>query len=152
MTHLAMSTPQHVQFWMDSFHIGHKWSLAWEGMSRIMTFDLDPYLTAHTVQDGFFPHWAQMISSMRGCVAHNDLWPWVLDLYLSFSHEFAMKVLKYVTYCRVCSTVCTILDGFFPYLAYMITSMRGCVARNDLWPWHVSSSSFSHDFAIHMYI
>ena len=26
----------------------------------------------------------------------------------------------------------TVLDGFFPYLSQMITSMRGCVAYNDL--------------------
>ena len=37
----------------------------------------------------------------------------------------------------------TVLDGFFPYLAQMITYMRGCVACNDLWPWHISSRSFS---------
>ena len=36
----------------------------------------------------------------------------------------------------------TILDKFFPYLAQMITGMRGCVAYNDLWPWPISSRSF----------
>ena len=36
----------------------------------------------------------------------------------------------------------TVLDGFFPYLAQMITCMRGCVAYNDLWPWPISSRSF----------
>ena len=30
----------------------------------------------------------------------------------------------------------------------MITSMRGCVARNDPWTWSISSRSFSCDFAI----
>ena len=57
----------------------------------------------------------------------------------SFSHEFTIKLLKYGTSCPVCSTACTVLDGFFPYLAQMITSMRGCVACNDLWPWPISS-------------
>ena len=28
-------------------------------------------------------------------------------------------------------------DGFFPYIAQMITSMRGCVAYNDPWPWPI---------------
>ena len=65
-----------------------------------------------------------------------------------FSHDFAIKLLKYDTSCGVRSTTCTVLDGFFPYLAQMITSMRGCVACNDLWPWSISSRSFSHDFAI----
>ena len=36
----------------------------------------------------------------------------------------------------------TVLDGFFPYLAQMITSMSGCVTYNDLWPWPKSSRSF----------
>ena len=36
----------------------------------------------------------------------------------------------------------TVLDGFFPYLAQMITSMRGSVAYNDPWPWPISSRSF----------
>ena len=35
-----------------------------------------------------------------------------------------------------------VFDGFFPYLAQMITNMRGCVAYNDLWPWPISSRSF----------
>ena len=30
-----------IQFWMDSFHIWYKWSLAWEGVSHVKTFDLD---------------------------------------------------------------------------------------------------------------
>ena len=36
------------QFWMDSFHNRHKWSLAWEGVSCIMTFDLDLHLQGHS--------------------------------------------------------------------------------------------------------
>ena len=39
----------------------------------------------------------------------------------------------------------TVLDGFFPYLAQMITNMRGCVAYNDFWPWPISSRSFGLD-------
>ena len=39
----------------------------------------------------------------------------------------------------------TVLDGFFPYLAQMITNMRGCVANNDLWPWPIFSRSFGLD-------
>ena len=33
---------------MDSFHIRYKWSLEWEGVSGIMTFDLDLYLQGHS--------------------------------------------------------------------------------------------------------
>ena len=36
----------------------------------------------------------------------------------------------------------TVLDGFFPYLAQLITSMRWCVAYNDLWPWPIYFRSF----------
>ena len=39
----------------------------------------------------------------------------------------------------------TVLDGFFPYLAHIITNMRGCVAYNDLWPWPIFSRSFGLD-------
>ena len=35
-----------------------------------------------------------------------------------------------------------VLDGFFPYSAQMITSVRRYVAYNDLWPWPISSRSF----------
>ena len=35
-------------FLMDSFHIWYKWSLAWEGVSHVMTFDLDLYLEGHS--------------------------------------------------------------------------------------------------------
>ena len=96
-----------------------------------------------TVLDGFFPYVAQMITSMR-C---NDLWPWPVSS-RSFSHDFAIKLLKYGTSCCVCSTACTVLDGFSPYLAQMITSITGCVVFNDPWPWLISSRSFSYDFAI----
>ena len=103
--------------------------------------------TACTVLDGFFPYLAQMITGMRGCVVHNDLWPWPLS-FRSFSHNFAIKLLKYGTFCCVCSTACTVLDGAFPYLAQMVTSMRGCVMCNDLSPSPISSRTFSHDFAV----
>ena len=33
---------------MHSFHIWYKWSLAWEGVSHVMTFDLDLYLQGHS--------------------------------------------------------------------------------------------------------
>ena len=45
MAHLVVSVLQHVQFWMNSFHIWHKWSL--EGVSHAMTSDLDIYLQGY---------------------------------------------------------------------------------------------------------
>ena len=82
---------------MDSFHIWYKWSLAWEDVSHVMTFDLDLYLQGHSA--------------------------------------LTLKI--------VSSVASTVLDGFFPYLVQMITSMRRC---DDLWPWPISSRSFDLDF------
>ena len=89
-----------------------------------------------TVLDGFFPYLAQMITSMRGCVAYNYLWPWPIS-----SRSFDLDLENHVRY--VASTV---QDGFFPYLVEMINSMRRCVACDDLWPWPISSRSFDLDF------
>ena len=96
MAHPGVSTQQHLQFWLDSFHIWHKLSLAWESVLCTLTSTY---------------------------------------IFRSFSHDVAMKLLKYGTSCHVHSAACTVLDGFSPYLALMITSMRGCVM---LWPWPIS--------------
>ena len=47
--------------------------------------------------------------------------------------------------CRIRPITSTVLDGFFPYLPQMITTMRWCVAHNDLWPWPISSRSLGLD-------
>ena len=95
-------------------------------------FGLDLWIKKSTVLDGFFPYLAQMITSMRGCVAYNDPWPWPIS-----SRSFSLNLEN-----RVRSVVSTVLDGFFPYLIQMITSMRRCVTCDDLWPWPISSRSF----------
>ena len=59
-----------------------------------------------------------MITTMRGCVAHNDLWPWPIS-----SRSFGLDLEN-----RVRSVASTVLNGFFLYLAQMITIIRGCVA------------------------
>ena len=84
-----------------------------------LTFCVRP--VASTVQDGFFPYLVQMINSMRGCVAYDDLWPWPIS-----SRSFGLDLEN-----RVRSVACTVLDGFFFYLAQMITINRGCVACYD---------------------
>ena len=58
-----------------------------------------------------------MITTMRGCVAHNDLWPWPIS-----SRSFSLDLEN-----RVRSVASTVLDGFFIYLAQVITIIRGCV-------------------------
>ena len=59
-----------------------------------------------------------MITTMRWCVAHNDLWPWPVS-----SRSFGLDLEN-----RVRSVPSTVLDGFFLYLAQMITIIRGYVA------------------------
>ena len=131
---------------MDSFYIWHKWSLSLEGVSRVTFFPESGNLNfwnfsvltlkkKSAVLDGFFPYLAQMITSVRGCVAYNDLWPWPIS-----SRSFGLGLEN-----RVRSVASTVPDGFFPYLAQMITSMRRCVACDDLWPWPISSRSFDLD-------
>ena len=58
-----------------------------------------------------------MITTMRGCVAHNNLWPWRIS-----SRSFGLDLEN-----RVRSVASTVLDGLFLYLAQMITIIRGCV-------------------------
>ena len=98
-----------------------------------LTFRVRP--VASTVPDGFFPYLVQMITSMRRCVAYNDLWPWPIS-----SRSFGLGLENSVR-----SVASTVPDGFFPYLVQMITSMRRCVACEDLWPWPIFSRSFDLD-------
>ena len=128
----------------------HKWSLLLEGVSRVMfvsksgnfnfwqifeIFRPWPWKKKSTVLNGFCQYLAQMITSMRGCVAYNDLWPWPIS-----SRSFGLGL-------EICvrSVASTVQDGFFPYLVQMITGMRRCVACDDLWPWPISSWSFDLD-------
>ena len=81
-----------------------------------LTFCVRP--VASTVPDGFFPYLVQMITSMRRCVACDDLWPWPIS-----SRSFDLDLENCVS-----SVASTFLDGFLIYLAQMITIIRGCVA------------------------
>ena len=107
-----------------------------EFLANFLNFSALTLKKNSTVLDGFFPYLAQMITSMRGCVAYNDLWPWPVS-----SRSFVLGLENCVR-----SVASTVLDGFFPYLVQMITSMGRCVASDDLWPWPVSSRSFNLDF------
>ena len=61
-----------------------------------------------------------MITTMRGCVAHSDLWPWPIS-----SRSFDRDLEN-----RVRSLASIVLNGLFLYLAQMITIITGCVACN----------------------
>ena len=85
-----------------------------------------------------------MINSIRGCVACDDPWPWPIS-----SRSFGLDLEN-----RVRSVASTVLDGFFLYLAQMITIIRGCVACYVFfqnleiwifeifrpWPWKIKST------------
>ena len=66
-----------------------------------LTFRVRPVTSR--VQDGFFLYLVQMINSMRGCVACDDLWPWPLS-----SRSFGLDLEN-----RVRSVASTVLGGFF---------------------------------------
>ena len=63
-----------------------------------------------------------MTTTIRGCVALNDLWPWPIS-----SRSFGLDLENGVR-----SVLSTVLDGFFLYLAQMITITEGCVACYDV--------------------
>ena len=104
---------------------------------------------ANTVVYGFILYLIKMTTSIRGCVTYYELWPRPISL-RSISREFAIKLLKYYLSGHVRSTSCIILDELFPYLAQMITSMRGCVAHIDRWSWPLNVMLFSCDVAYFM--
>ena len=52
-----------------------------------------------TVLDRFFPYLAQMITSMRRCVAYIDLWPWPISL-----KSFGLWPLKSCLLCSIYSS------------------------------------------------
>ena len=81
-----------------------------------LTFRVRP--VASTVQDIFFPYLVQMINSMRGCVAWDDLWPWPIS-----SRPFGLDLEN-----RVRSVASTVMGGFFLFLAQIIAIIRECVA------------------------
>ena len=69
-----------------------------------------------------------MITIIRGGVTcYNFFRIWKFEYLANFWNFSALPLKK----------KSTVLDGFFPYVAQMITNLRGCVAYNDLWPWHI---------------
>ena len=58
---------------------------------------------------------------------------WICGKFLKFFRALTLKKKS------------TVLDWFFPYLAQIIISIRGCVTCNDPWPWPIFSRSFGLD-------
>ena len=152
MTHVAVPIIQHVPVWMDyintwilgtNYHYYKRVCRAqWLSKLTYISKVFQPWLcdkntkmrhivpcprynTYTSIQ--IFPYFAQMIASIRGCVANNTVSPFPMSS-MSFSHDFAIKHLKYDTFFHVHSRAYTVLNGFFPYLAQIITNMKGCFA------------------------
>ena len=81
-----------------------------------------------------------MITTMRGCVAHHDLSPWPIS-----SRSFGLDLEN-----RVRSVASTVLNGFFLYLAQMITIIRrcvGCYVFFRIWKFQILAN-FWHSLAL----
>ena len=137
---------------MDYFCIWHKWSLLLEGVSRVRFFfrignlnfwhflkkfrpwpwkkNLQFSMVSFHIKHKWSPEWQGVLRIM-----YNDLWPWPV-----FSRSFGLDLENHIR-----SVASAVLDGFFPYLVQMITSIRRCVPCDDLWPWPISSRSFNLD-------
>ena len=126
------------EFWMDTFHIWHKWSLAYEGMSLVMTLSLCLYLQGHYVMTAnkiwhisscvcstapsagniLFPHIAQMITILWLLTltdASNVIRQWFCNKYC---HNITHRV-RFITSAD--------LDVFNSYMAQLMRSIRGCI-------------------------
>ena len=154
---------EHLQFWVDCLHIGHKWSLVWEGVLRIMTFELDQCFqgqaamnlqkkllkygtsflvgcTACAVLDGLFQYWAQMMTGMRQCVMRIGLWPWHIS-FRSVCYDIAIKLLKYGTSSHV--------TAFFrssPVDLDINTGMGSVMQYLFIWYWWHSKGKNKNNF------
>ena len=85
----------------------------------------------HYWMDSFHP---PITTGVRGCVAHNDIWPWPIS-FRSFRYDFATKLLKYGTLVLQC----LLYSMYSPYSAQMIIYMRWRVACHNPSPWPLSS-------------
>ena len=148
MLHIFVSVLQCIQFWMNSFNIRHKWSLAWE--SCVIIFDLGIWLHCHlamTLQQKHIvlrpfynicsSEWIIFICNTNDhqhevCWAQR-LWHWPITL-RSFIHTVSWQQIlwKYCSPCSVQPITSSVLDGLFSYLAQTITRMKGCFACNDV--------------------
>ena len=97
-----------------------QWLWPWPISSRSFGLDLENRVrsVAFTVLDGFFLYLAQMITIIRGggvaCYVFFRIWKFE---FLANFFNFSALTLKKKS---------IVLDGFFPYLIQMITSMRVC--------------------------
>ena len=89
-----------------------------------------------TVLDGFFSILDSNDHSPElACPTHVWTWP---TFFKVIQPCLCNKILTYNTSCGVHSRARTVLNVCFPYLAQLITSMRGCASHNHFWLWPIS--------------
>ena len=76
-------------------------------------------------------HQTLLITSMRGCVMHNDLWPWPISS-RSFSHEIAVKLIKCGISCGIHSTACAFWVVYFHIWHKWLLAWEGLLRRITL--------------------
>ena len=111
----------------------------WPISSRSNDLDFENRVRSVTfsVLDRLFPYLPQITTTIRGyvaCEVYNKILKF--HFFANFSN-FSASTLK--------KKKSTILLAFFPYLAQIIISIRGCVLCNDLWPWPILPRSFGLD-------
>ena len=109
----------------------------------MMTLDLDLYLQGHSWLRKSCPLCSVYSSGWILSICHtNDHYHWRVCRVLCFHSESENLNFWQIFRALTLEKKSTVLDRFFPYIAQMITSMRGCVTYNDPWPWLISSRSF----------
>ena len=111
----------------------------WPISSRLLDFDFENHVRSVTflVLNRLFPYMPKIIITIRGCVVckvYNKIHKFQFFANFSNFSAFTLYIKKYA-----------FLLAFFPYLAHIIISIRGCVTCNYLWPWSIFSGSFDLD-------
>ena len=91
-----------------------------------------------------------MITSMRGCVARNDLWTWPISS-RSFSCDFAIKLLKYVTSCHVCLTTQTVLARCLFHGLHIYDTIQPMRGRRVAYHFQVNRSKVKVTLVVHIF-
>ena len=96
-----------IQSWLCKAIKLLKYGTSWGGV----------HFTGRRILDGSFPDLAQMITVMKGCVTHNDLWPYPIS-FVGDYHSFRMRA-KVVFF--------TLSDFKWSFLTITLTiSSRSC--------------------------
>ena len=114
---------------MDSLHIWHKWSLAWEDVSHVTTFDLDLYFQGHSTLTSKIVSARPSVPPAVSALWHHTmemLWErlqWILPLYIK-PISFQSKALV------VCSVTAAV---FIDFCLKKITMFSQHIGKKNKW-------------------